>query len=164
MQKRLRPIDQPPPGCGLSMGLWYTVSSAPTSPPRLWNQCSNCTEWGGGGVRLHLPRNLYGWGVWMWASQMMFVWKDGGQLKRWGVKPPVPPAIRALSGAISMRHHLQTFIGCMRVVKIRRDSRRHTQLIIFTNFTGWKAFEGTVCTLSSGPELLGWCRTLKKLT
>ena len=27
---------------------------------------------------------------------MMFIWRSGGQLKKWGVEPPVPAAIRAL--------------------------------------------------------------------
>ena len=42
------------------------------------------------GVRLPLLRNLYGWGAWMWRGQMIFVWRGGGQLKRWGVESPGP--------------------------------------------------------------------------
>ena len=29
-------------------------------------------------------------------GQMIFIWRIGGQLKKWGVELPVPPANRAL--------------------------------------------------------------------
>ena len=47
------------------------------------------------GVRLHLPRNLYGWGAWMWGSDDIHM-EEWGSAQEVGVRPPLSPAIRAL--------------------------------------------------------------------
>ena len=44
------------------------------------------------GVRLHLPRNLYGWGAWMWGVRWCSYGEVGDQLKKLGVVPLGTPS------------------------------------------------------------------------
>ena len=40
------------------------------------------------GVWLHLSKNLYGWGAWMWGIRWYLCREVGSQLKKWGGQTP----------------------------------------------------------------------------